>query len=703
MANLLIVESPAKAKTIKKYLGNNFKVVASMGHVRDLPKSKLGIDVENDFTPQYITIRGKSKLITELKKEANNAKKVFLATDPDREGEAISWHLAAILGINPTDNVRVTFNEITKSAVTQGVASPRKINMDLVNAQQARRVLDRLVGYTISPILWKKIRKGLSAGRVQSVATKLIVDRENEINEFVPQEYWRIVLKLNKQLSEQFSASFYGIDGKKVNLKNKEQVDSVLSAIKNAPVSVDDIKTSRKSKNPLPPFITSTLQQDASRILNMTSKRTMQIAQTLYEGVEIPGVGSTGLITYMRTDSLRIAEDAIKEARGYISTKYGDEYLPKSARYYKTKSGAQDAHEAIRPTSMQYAPDVIRKNLTNDQYRLYKLVWDRFTASQMASQVYDTVTADIKAVSDKKYVFKATGSTVVFAGYSAVYADSKPEKNDDDNQQTGKLPVLEVGDNLTVCETLPEQKFTQPPSRYTEASLIKTLEENGIGRPSTYAPTISTILQREYVVKEGKLFKPTNLGLATNEFMCEHFKDIVNTEFTANMENDLDKVETGAADWVSIIRGFNKGFDESINLVKNDESLGRIKVADEESDEICELCGKRMVVKSGRFGKFLACPNYPECKNTKPITHKTGAKCPKCDGEILVKFSKNGNKYYGCSNAPKCDFMSWYEPTDKKCELCGSTLLKKYGFKGKHTLICSNENCTGNKIEVNKK
>lgn len=690
MSNLLIVESPAKAKTIKKYLGSNFKVVASMGHIRDLPKSKLGIDIENDFKPQYISIRGKSSLISDLKKEAKSAKKIYLATDPDREGEAISWHLANLLGIDLDEEVRVTFNEITKSAVVAGVANPRKINMNLVNAQQARRVLDRLVGYGISPILWRKIRKGLSAGRVQSVATKLIVDRENEINAFVPQEYWHIEALVDKSGSE-FTARYHGSNGKKETVKKGERAAEITDAVKNALWKVEKVKNEKKSKNPAPPFTTSTLQQDASRLLNMSSKRTMQIAQQLYEGIDIPGAGLTGLITYMRTDSLRLSEDAIKEAREYIVQKYGNDYLPKSPRRYKTKNGAQDAHEAIRPTSTKYSPENVRKNLNHDQFRLYKLIWDRYIACQMASEIFDTISVDITA--DGKYLFKANGKRIIFKGYAAVYERAdKPEE-----EPVTDLPALADNDSLALKEVSNEQRFTPPPSRYTEASLIKTLEENGIGRPSTYAPTISTILQREYVVKDGKLFKPTQLGTITTEYMCDKFANIVDTEFTANMELALDKIEEGSEDWIKVVRGFNDDLEISKKKIEDDKESGRIKIPDEESDVVCELCGAKMVVKTGRFGKFLACPNYPNCKNTKAITYPTGAKCPKCGNEILLKFSKNGNKYYGCSNAPECDFMTWHEPTDKFCESCGSVLLKKMGFKGKFTLICSNDSCTGGK------
>ncbi len=694
MADLVIVESPTKVKTIKKYLGNGYKVMASMGHIRDLPKSKLGLDVENGYKPEYINIRGngKTELIRDLKKEAKLADNVYLATDPDREGEAISWHLAMVLGLDLNKKIRVTFNEITKKSVLEGLKHPRQINMDLVDAQQARRVLDRLVGYGISPMLWKHIRKGLSAGRVQSVATKLIVDRENEINSFVAEEYWKIGASLEKLSGkkEGFVARYHGKNGKKTAIKCEKDALELKSTLEAANYTVESVVSSQKQKTPMPPFTTSTMQQEASRLLNMTSKHTMQIAQNLYEGVEIPGQGLTGLITYMRTDSLRIAEEAISAAREYISGKYGAEYCPKTARRYKAKNGAQDAHEAIRPTSMQNSPEAVKGSLSRDQFRLYKLIWDRFVASQMSSQISNVVSVDILAQNGaEKHTLKASGSTVLFKGYTAVYLEYRDKDEDD-----GNLPALEEREELKLVKIDAEQKFTQPPSRYTEAALIKALEENGIGRPSTYAPTISTILLREYVERDGKSFKPTSLGTVTTEYMCSKFNDIVDVDFTARMEADLDKIGEGKSQWSSVIKEFDKGLEANIAAAKADNN--RVNIPAEESGEVCELCGANMVIKSGKFGKFLACPNYPECKNTKALIHRTGAKCPKCGGEIVEKVSKRGTKYYACEKNPSCDFISWYEPTSKSCEVCGAVILKKRGFKGKVTYICANDKCPTN-------
>ncbi len=686
MANLLIVESPAKAKTIRKYLGNGYKVVASMGHVRDLPKSQMGVDIEHDFTPKYISIRGKGDLISSLKKDAKAAKKVYLATDPDREGEAISWHLAELLGLDADQKLRVTFNEITKSAVQSGIKHPRAIDRDLVDSQQARRILDRIVGYQISPFLWKKIRKGLSAGRVQSVATRLVVDREEEIERFVPVEYWTADAKLLTDRSPQaFVAKFYGVDGKKKGLATKEEADEMVAAVKAEPFVVNTVKKGVKTRNPAPPFITSTLQQEASRRFNYQAKRTMQVAQQLYEGVEVEGVGMVGLITYMRTDSLRISAEALTEVRELIGTKFGENFRPESPRVFKAKSNAQDAHEAIRPSMVSLEPSAIKKSLTADQFKLYRLIWERFMASQMASALYDTVSADISA---GRYTFRATGHTLKFAGYTALYEESRDEKEEEE----GMLPELLEGDKLALQGLDAQQHFTQPPPRFTEATLIKALEENGIGRPSTYAPTISTILQREYVEKEGRVFKPTTLGVVTNQLMRDHFGDIVNVEFTANMEQLLDEIENGKSDWTQILRDFYTGF--SANLKKAEEELGdvHIKLPDEESDEVCELCGRRMVIKIGRFGKFLACPGYPECKNTKPITVELpGVLCPKCGGRVLVRKSRNNNKYFGCEFNPKCDFMTWDEPLTDKCPRCGGMLFKKGRWQKK--IYCQTEGC----------
>ena len=690
MSNLLIVESPSKAKTIKKYLGSNFKVMASMGHVRDLPKSKLGIDVDHDFEPSYIAIRGKGDLIKGLKKEAKTAKKVFLATDPDREGEAISWHLSVLLGLDGTQPIRVTFNEITKQAVQNGVKHPRPLNMDLVDAQQARRVVDRLVGYKISPFLWRKVRKGLSAGRVQSVATRLIVDREEEISAFVPVEYWTIDAQLEAEGDKQFKARFYGVKDQKTALDDRAATDEILAQLKDADYSISHIKKSKKRRNPAPPFTTSTLQQEASRKLGFSSRRTMSIAQELYEGVEIAGVGLVGLITYMRTDSLRISEEALHEVRTYIEQQYGKEYRPASPCYYKSRSGAQDAHETIRPTTFTLPPEKVKESLSRDHYRLYKLIWDRFVACQMGAQVLDVVAVDVAAKSretGQSYLLKASGHTVVFPGFTAVYEESTDEK-----EEEGKLPELEEGQALTLLDLAGDQHFTQPPPRYTEASIIKALEENGIGRPSTYAPTITTILAREYVVKDGKSFKPTPLGVVTTTLMKDHFKDIVDVEFTAHMEDSLDKVANGEIEWPQSIREFYASFEKELDAAETELGGVYFKVPDEETDEICEKCGRRMVIKNGRYGKFLACPGYPECKNTKPLIRDTGAKCPKCGGRIVMRISKNKNKYYACEFAPKCSFITWYEPSKQHCELCGSVLLQQVRY-GKKVLVCSNEGC----------
>lgn len=693
MSNLVIVESPAKAKTIKKYLGSGYKVVASMGHVRDLPKSQLGIDIEHDFAPKYISIRGKSDLIKSLKKEAKGCKKIYLATDPDREGEAISWHLAQLLGVDLDSESRVIFNEITKSAVQAGIKHPRAVDMNLVDAQQARRVLDRLVGYQISPFLWRKIKKGLSAGRVQSVATKLIVDRENEITAFVPQEYWTVEVDLEKN-GAAFRAKLYGDEKGKCEPKDEQSAKRVADYAAGAAFAVDSVKKGEKKRNPAPPFITSTLQQDASRKLALPARRTMQIAQELYEGVEITGHGLVGLITYMRTDSLRVSAEAVAEVRSYIGGRFEAAYLPKSPRSYRAKKGAQDAHEAIRPTMVSLEPDQIKKDLSRDQYRLYKLIWERFVASQMTSQVLDTVAADIscrRAGESGYYMFRAAGSTVKFPGFTVLYEEGRDEKTDKGEEGAARLPELLDGDALRYLGVEKQQHFTQPPARFTEATLIKTLEENGIGRPSTYAPTITTIQQREYVIKEGKAFKPTALGVVTTELMVDHFPDIVSVDFTANMENDLDRVEEGERNWVEVIRAFYKGFSASMEKAEKEMEGVHLKVPDEETDEVCELCGRHMVIKSGRYGKFLACPGYPECKNTRSIVVDTGACCPKCGGRIVQKKSKNGNKYYGCEHNPTCDFMTWYEPTKEKCPVCGSALLRKNSWK--RELVCSKEGC----------
>lgn len=681
---LLIVESPAKAGTIKKYLGKDYTVMASMGHIIDLPKSQMGVDLEKNFTPKYITIRGKGELLAQLKKEAKKADIVYLATDPDREGEAISWHLANALKIDPKSNCRVTFNEITKTAVKAAIKQPRPIDMDLVDAQQARRVLDRIVGYTISPILWDKVKRGLSAGRVQSVATKLICDREEEIENFVPREYWSIETLLTEPKSKKdFMAKYYGENGKEVTLNNAQEAKAVSNDVKNAEFLVQKVKRGQQKRNPQPPFTTSTLQQDASKKYNFQAAKTMQIAQTLYEGVNLGGrIGTIGLITYMRTDSLRIADDAQKEAVEYLTNTYGKEYV--NPKQYKTRKNAQDAHEAIRPTSINIVPINIKDKLTNDQYRLYKLIWERFAASQMSSAVYDTMQVTLDA---NGHTFKASDSSVRFKGYTTVYEEPADEKE----KKSKSLPNIEENEKVNLKNIEEKQHFTQPPARYSDATLIKELEEKGIGRPSTYAPTISTIVSRGYVVRSKKQLVPTELGFVTTDIMKNNFSDIVDVEFTAGMEQELDSVEDGATDWKKVLNEFYPPFKESLERAQ--ENIEKIKIKDEESDVICEKCGRKMVYKLSKFGnKFLACPGYPECKNTKSIREETGVKCPECGGEILVKKSRKGKVYYGCEHSPKCGFMVWDMPVkDEVCPICGGLLLKKQGKRGK--IFCNNEDC----------
>ncbi len=696
--NLVIVESPAKAKTIQKYLGKGYKVEASMGHIRDLPKSKMAIDIENNFTPKYMTIRGKTDLIKKIKKEVAGSDKVFLATDPDREGEAISWHLVEALKIPQEKTSRVVFNEITKDAIKNAIKNPRDIDYDLVNAQQARRVLDRIVGYSISPLLWRKIKKGLSAGRVQSVALKIICEREEEIEKFIPKEYWNItanILHLDSDMT--FKAKFYGDKTGKIDLNNQQETEKVLEALKVASYSVDGVKKSNKKRYPTPPFITSTLQQEAARKLGFTSSRTMLVAQQLYEGVEIKGEGAVGLITYMRTDSIRIAAEAGAAARNYILGKWGNEYLPVKAREYKNKKNAQDAHEAIRPTVVAYDPEKIKSSLTNDQYKLYKLIWERFIASQMKEADVQSVVADIAA---DKYILKSYGSTVLFPGFTVLYTEGLDAIDEDDERQ--QLPNLKKGDDIKKKMLTHKQNFTKPPSRYTEATLIKTLEELGIGRPSTYAPTIGIITARKYVEKEKKTLVPTELGRIVNSMMSENFKDIVDVTFTANMEQKLDSVEEGKADWVEIIREFYNPFAKVLDdAYKNVE---HVKIKPEETDVVCELCGRNMVIRESRFGKFLACPGYPECKNTKPITNPIGVKCPKCGGEILEKKSQKGVRYFGCGNYPNCSYMSWNKPTNEKCPVCGDMLmLKSINKRITNTKVCRNDKCEFNNKKTGKK
>lgn len=690
MSKLVIVESPAKAKTIKKYLGSGYEVVASMGHVRDLPKSKLSVDVEHNFEPVYTDIKGKEELIRDLKKEAKQSDFVYLATDPDREGEAISWHLAQILGLDMNESNRVTFNEITKTGVTNGMAHPRTINIDLVNAQQARRILDRIVGYKLSPFLWKKVRRGLSAGRVQSVAVSLIVDREKQIAGFKPEEYWSIEAKMTAPSSKkQFSASFTGIDGKKAELRSKEETDAVLKRLEGAEYTVTDVKKSVRKKSPAPPFTTSTMQQEASKRLGFAAAKTMKNAQTLYEGVEIEGMGAVGLITYMRTDSLRISDEARTAAYKYIKDTYGDKYVPATPKIYKTKSNAQDAHEAIRPSMPELVPERVKDSLTPEQYKLYKLIWERFIASQMANAALDTVSADIEA---NGCSFRATGFSVKFDGFTVLYEESK------DDEENKVLPPIEKGDVLKLKNIEGNQHFTQPPARYTEATLIKALEENGIGRPSTYAPTISTIINRLYVERDGKQLKPTGLGEVTTELMKDHFKHIVDAKFTASMENSLDEIELGEKDWVDTLDAFYKDFSATLDKAEQAMDGKRIKVPDEETDEVCDVCGKPMVIKIGRFGKFLACSGFPECTNTKKIIKPTGGVCPKCGKKVLQKKSKKGKKYFGCEDNPTCDFMTWDTPVSDKCPKCndGTTLFKKGG-----KLFCLKEGC-GYEVAVKK-
>ena len=691
MSKLVIVESPAKAKTIKKYLGSDFDVVASMGHVRDLPENRLSVDVKKDFKPKYEVIKGKEKLVEELKEAADKSDEIFLATDPDREGEAISWHLAYLLGLDVEDHNRVTFNEITKTAVTNGIEHPRAIDMDLVNAQQARRILDRLVGYKLSPFLSQKIRRGLSGGRVQSVAVRIIVDRENEIRKFVPEEYWTLDAKfIPKGSRKAFPASLYGdVDGK-IKISNKEQADKILAELEDAEYQVVKVKKGTRRKSPAPPFITSTLQQEASRKLGFQARRTMKVAQELYEGVEVADMGAVGLITYMRTDSLRISEDAVKEAADYILERWGKKYLPDTPRKFKVKANAQDGHEAIRPTMPNLSPDQVKDSLTSDQYKLYKLIWERFIACQMSNCLQSTTQADIQA---KNYIFKASGYTVTFDGYTVLYEEGK----DEEEEAKGALPVLENGMPLKCKELVGNQHFTQPPPRYTEASLIKALEENGIGRPSTYATTISTITAREYVTRENKTLKPTELGEVITKLMKEHFPKIVNIKFTAQVESELDEVEHGKEEWTQQLHTFYDEFSDTLKKAKEAMDGVKIQLEEDKTDIICELCGRQMVVKTGRYGKFIACPGYPECKNIKKIINETGAECPKCGGRVIVKKTKKGRVFYGCKEYPNCDFVSWDEPSMEKCPQCGKTLLKKKGKKPK--LYCITPDCGYEKVE----
>lgn len=687
MSDLVIVESLAKAKTIEKYLGGGFEVEASMGHLRDLPKSKIGIDFEGGFIPDYRPIKGKEDIIKRLKEAAERSDRVYLATDPDREGEAISWHLKELLGI-PDDKVyRVTFNEISKKVVTESIKKPRGIDQNLVDAQQTRRILDRIVGYELSPLLWRKIRRGLSAGRVQSVVTRMVVDRENERRAFVPKEYWSIDAELGLKSGHKFTAFLaYGPDGKKIELPDAESTQRVMDAVRDAEFKVSSVKNGQKRRNPPPPFNTSTLQQEASRKLGMQARRTMAVAQMLYEGIEIAGQGAVGLITYMRTDSLRLSADAVRNAREFISGRYGEQYIPSSARVYRTKSGAQDAHEAIRPTDVTLVPEEIRKSLTSDQYRLYKMIWSRFLACQMESAVYDTQTVDVGAAG---YIFRANSQRVKLAGYTAVYEEGR---DDPEESQVARLPALQEGELLKLLELKDEQHFTTPPPRYTEATLIKTMEEKGVGRPSTYAPSVSTILDREYVIKEQKNLRPTPLGEVVTKLMIDKFPEIVDVEFTSHMEETLDEVEEGKRPWKEVLGEFYDSFEEDLKNAEKSLEGEHIKIPDEETDEVCELCGRKMVIKVGRFGRFLACPGYPECKNTRAITEATPGICPKCGGRIQKKKSKNNYTYYGCEKFPTCDFMTWDVPVADICPSCGNTMFKLSG-RGQRKPFCANPSC----------
>ncbi len=694
MSKLVIVESPTKVKSIKKYLGSGYEVMASMGHIRDLPKSKLGVDVDHNFKLQYINMPDKKEVIKKLQEAAKKSDGVILATDPDREGEAISWHLAHILALDLNDENRVSFNEITQSGVKKGISNPHKIDLDLVDAQQARRVVDRIVGYKLSPFLWKKVKSGLSAGRVQTVALRLIVEREREIEKFNSEEYWTIDAKLLSS-RKTFEAKLYGTaDGKKIDeIKNEEAANKIVANLKDCEYVVSSIKKGTRNKQPAPPFITSTLQQEASRKLGFTGQRTMKVAQQLYEGVDIEGIGATGLITYMRTDSLRISEEARAAANGYITKTFGADYLPAKPRYFKTKSGAQDAHEAIRPTVIDLEPDKIKASLTAEQYKLYKLIWSRFIASLMQVCIQNTCAVDIKA---GDYLFKASGYSVKFDGFTVLYVEGR----DDDAQDAAALPAMNEGDVLKLKELMPNQHFTQPPARYTEPTLIKALDENGIGRPSTYAPIISNILQRNYIEREKKSLKPTQLGTVISDLIVEYFKKIVDVKFTAGLEKKLDKIGAGELDWISTISDFYDDFDALYKKAEASLDGKRVKVPDVETDVICEKCGRKMVLKNGRFGKFLACPGYPECKNTKPAPeNEVNQPCPKCGAPLIKRISKKGKKFYGCSNYPNCDFASPGVPTGEICKECGSYIIN--GLRGRK--YCMNSQCPSRAKKTEKK
>ncbi len=692
MSKLVIVESPSKAKSIQKYLGKDYTVVSSKGHIRDLPAAKLSVDVKNDFAPKYAVIKGKEKLVKELKELADKSEAVILAADPDREGEAISWHLATLLDLDMNDNNRVKFNEINKTSVVKGIEHPEKIDLDLVNSQQARRILDRLVGYTLSPFISQKIRRGLSAGRVQSVAVRLVVDRENEIRAFNPEEYWTLDAKMLAPSSKKaFKAQFSGDETGKVKITNKEQSDMYLARLEGAEYTATSVKKGVRRRQPAPPFTTSTMQQEASRKLNFQARKTMKVAQELYEGVEVKGFGSVGLITYMRTDSLRISEESRAAANEYIRNTFGEDYLPEKPRYFKTKANAQDGHEAIRPTMMDITPEVAKSSLTNDQYKLYNLIWKRFVASLMANCVQDTVKAEITGANEadkangRFVTFVANGYSVRFDGYTRLYETG----TDEDEEEESKLPKINEGDAIKMKELVGNQHFTQPPARYTEASLIKALEETGVGRPSTYASIISTITQREYVIREQKQLKPTELGEAITALLKDKFSKIVNVKFTAGMESQLDMVESGETDYIKMLHEFYDDFIATVDKAKAEMQGQKIKLKEDETDIKCDKCGRNMVVKSGRFGKFLACPGYPECKNTMPLVVETKATCPVCGGKVIEKKSKKGYAFYGCGNYPECNFKTWDKPTDDLCPQCGKSLFKRKGG----IVACLNEGC----------
>lgn len=680
---LVIVESPAKARTLGKLLGRKYDVRASMGHVRDLPKSQFGVNVDDNFAPKYITIRGKGEAIRALRTASKKADRILLASDPDREGEAIAWHLQHLLKMDDNEPNRIEFNEITKPAVLNAVKNPRRIDPDRVNAQQARRILDRLVGYNLSPLLWRKVRKGLSAGRVQSVAVHLICEREKEIDAFVPEEYWSLTVTMANATGEKFKARLHQKDGEKITVRSEDEMKAVIAALNKAEYRVMDVVRREMTKNPFPPFTTSTLQQDASRKLNYTTRRTMRIAQQLYEGLDLGKEGTTGLVTYIRTDSVRVSPVAQDEAREYIGATFGADLVPKQKRFYRSKGKVQDAHEAIRPTSAFRTPSSVRRYLNDEQYKLYALIWSRFVASQMASAIYDQTRVDIVAAD---YIFRATGSVLRFPGFLQVYMDERDKEKDEEK----RLPVLEKGEIVKALRRLPKQHFTQPPPRYTEASLVRTLEELGIGRPSTYAPVVDTVQRRGYVVRQGKNLSPTDLGMVVLDLLKEFFPDVINVEFTAALEEKLDQVEEGAVDWVAVLEDFYRPFEKDV--ARAEEEISRLKLEEEVTDEICERCGRNMVIKMGRYGKFLACPGFPECRNARPILEETGHECPKCGGRVVVRRTRKGRVFYGCSGYPKCDFTSWDPPTDQKCPHCGTFLVEKAAKKSK-TVYCPHPDC----------